>query len=49
MTGWSWNFGDAASGSNTANTQQASHTFSGSGTYTVSLTVTDNEGPRAAP
>lgn len=44
VTGWSWNFGDAASGSNTANTQQASHTFSGAGTYTVSLTVTDNGG-----
>ena len=44
VTGWSWNFADASSGSNTANTQQASHTFSAPGTYTVSLTVTDNDG-----
>ncbi|HXA00983.1 MAG TPA: gliding motility-associated C-terminal domain-containing protein, partial [Cytophagaceae bacterium] len=35
---WTWNFGDAASGaSNTASGQTVSHTFSGPGTYTVSL------------
>jgi PKD repeat protein len=44
VTAWSWNFDDASSGSNTANTQQASHTFSAANTYTVSLTVTDNDG-----
>jgi PKD repeat protein len=44
VTAWSWNFDDASSGSNSANTQQASHTFSAANTYTVSLTVTDNDG-----
>lgn len=35
---WVWNFGDPASGvSNTASTQNASHTYSGPGTYTVVL------------
>lgn len=42
-----WNFGDPASGAaNTANQPFATHTFSGPGTYTVSLTVT---GPCNAP
>lgn len=34
---YSWNFGDPASGSNTATIQNPSHTFSGAGTYTVTL------------
>ncbi len=35
---WSWNFGDPSSGAtNTVTTQNASHTFSGPGTYTVVL------------
>ncbi|MBS1634326.1 MAG: gliding motility-associated C-terminal domain-containing protein [Bacteroidetes bacterium] len=35
---WLWNFGDPASGaSNTATTQNATHTYSGPGTYTVTL------------
>ena len=35
---WAWNFGDAASGaSNTSATENPSHTFSGPGTYTVTL------------
>jgi gliding motility-associated-like protein len=39
-TTFTWNFGDPASGSNnTATTAVASHTFSGAGIYTVSLTV----------
>ncbi|HEX8359314.1 MAG TPA: S8 family serine peptidase [Longimicrobium sp.] len=38
---YAWNFGDAASASNTAATAQASHTYLRAGTYTVSLTVTD--------
>ena len=35
---YSWNFGD---GSNPTTLQNPSHTFSTSGTYTVTLTVTD--------
>lgn len=35
---WTWDFGDPASGAfNTASTQNASHTFSAPGTYTVVL------------
>lgn len=35
---WAWNFGDAASGgSNTSTAQNPSHTFSGPGTYTVTV------------
>ncbi|MFN8181302.1 MAG: PKD domain-containing protein [Bacteroidia bacterium] len=41
---WSWNFGDPASGSNTSASQNPSHTFSGSGNYTVTLTVTNAAG-----
>ena len=40
VTAWSWNFGDAT----TATTQNPSHTYGAAGTYTVSLTVTDNLG-----
>ncbi|MHB8260650.1 MAG: PKD domain-containing protein [Bacteroidia bacterium] len=37
-TTWAWNFGDAASGaSNTSTAQNPAHTFSGPGTYTVSV------------
>lgn len=39
-TVFSWNFGDSASGaSNTSSLQDPIHTFSGPGTYTVTLTV----------
>jgi subtilisin family serine protease len=38
---YAWNFGDAASASNTATTAQASHTYMRAGSYTVSLTVVD--------
>jgi PKD repeat protein len=37
---WDWDFGDG----NTSATQNPSHTYAAGGTYTVSLTVTDNEG-----
>ena len=37
---WSWNFGDG--GSSTA--QNPGHTYAAAGTYSVTLTVTDNDG-----
>ncbi|MGA5822823.1 collagenase [Kitasatospora sp. NPDC094028] len=40
LTSWAWNFGDGA----TSTTQSPSHTYSAAGSYTVSLTVTDNGG-----
>jgi PKD repeat protein len=39
VTGWSWNFGDG----NTSTAQNPSHSYTNGGTYSVSLTVTDNE------
>ena len=39
-TSWSWNFGD----STTSTLQNPSHTYSNSGTYSVSLTVTNTNG-----
>lgn len=43
LTNWAWNFGDPASGGNNTSTlQNPSHTYNTVGTYTVSLTVTDN-------
>jgi PKD repeat protein len=39
VTASAWTFGDANS---TANTSDATHSFSGAGTYTVGLTVTDD-------
>ena len=45
ISSYSWNFGDPTSGAaNTATTLAADHTFSAAGTYTVTLTVTDNDG-----
>jgi subtilisin len=40
IASWSWNFGDGA----TSSVQHPSHTYAEAGTYTVSLTVTDNQG-----
>ena len=40
IVAWSWNFGDGS----TSTAQNPSHTYAAAGTYTVSLTVTDNDG-----
>jgi bacillolysin len=37
---WSWNFGDG----NTSTAEDPSHTYAAGGTYSVELTVTDNDG-----
>jgi PKD repeat protein len=45
ITAWAWNFGDPSSGAqNTTTLENPTHTFSGPGTYTVTLTVTDGNG-----
>jgi VCBS repeat-containing protein len=41
VTGWSWDFGD---GSAASNQQNPPHIYPGAGTYTVTLTATDNGG-----
>ena len=40
VTAWSWQFGDGESSTE----QSPAHSYASSGTYTVALTVTDNEG-----
>lgn len=40
VMGWAWNFGDGT----TSNAQNPTRTYAAAGTYTVTLTVTDNEG-----
>ncbi len=40
VVAWAWNFGDEE----TSSAQHPTHTYAAGGTYTVSLTVTDNEG-----
>ncbi len=45
INSWSWDFGDAGSGSsNTSTLQNPSHCFKSPGAFTVTLTVTDNNG-----
>ena len=39
---YAWNFGDAQSNQNTSNIANPNHTFSGPGSYTVSLVVEDS-------
>ncbi len=41
VVGWSWDFGD---GSSLSTLQNPSHTYADNGTYTVTLTVTDDDG-----
>ena len=43
-TTWSWDFGDAASGSNTSSLQNPSHSFSTSGNFTITISVTNAGG-----
>jgi PKD repeat protein len=44
ITGWQWSFGDGTS----AGVANPSHTYAGDGSYTVALTVTDNDGAQAS-
>jgi PKD repeat protein len=44
IASYAWDFGDAG----TATTAKASHTFSKAGSYSVKLTVTDNDGATAS-
>jgi chitodextrinase len=45
VTAWAWSFGDGSPGTGSA----PSHSFAAPGTYTVGLTVTDNNGSASAP
>jgi PKD repeat protein len=47
ITTYAWNFGEPASASNTASGVSAAHTYAAAGSYTVTLTVTDNQGATA--
>jgi len=50
ITGWQWNFGDPSSGANnTSAVQNPTHIFSGTGSYSVSLTVTTSKGCVSLP
>ncbi len=44
VVGYSWDFGDPTSGTNTSTLSSPSHTYINEGTYTVTLTVTTNLG-----
>ncbi len=45
ITNWAWNFGDPASGAlNTSTLQNPQHKYNAVGNYTVTLTVTSNNG-----
>src|SRR5437660_967088 len=46
VTSWQWTFGDGTSGSTT---QNPSHTYSAGGSYTVTLTVKDNQNASSSP
>ncbi|MEO6729895.1 MAG: PKD domain-containing protein [Ferruginibacter sp.] len=45
ISNWAWNFGDPVSGAlNTSSVQSPQHSYTLTGTYTVSLTITSNSG-----
>jgi subtilisin len=44
IVAWSWNFGDNATSTWEQTSANPSHTYGAAGTYTVSLTVTDEDG-----
>ena len=45
IAGWEWDFGDPSSGvDNTSNLQNPQHAFTSTGSFTVTLTVTDQSG-----
>lgn len=44
ISNYDWNFGDAASSTNTSTLSNPSHTYTNTGTYTVSLNVISNAG-----
>jgi PKD repeat protein len=44
ITGYNWNFGDGTPGYASASSSTASHAYTQTGTYTVTLNVTNNEG-----
>jgi PKD repeat protein len=44
VTTYAWTFGEPGSTSNTATGKTATHTYAATGTYTVTLVVTDNAG-----
>src|SRR3989441_12122242 len=46
VTSWQWTFGDGTTGSTA---QNPSHTYSAAGSYTVTLTVTDNQNAHNSP
>lgn len=45
IVGWAWSFGDGSK----SNIQNAQHSYSHSGSYTVELVVTDDDGGLSAP
>ncbi len=49
INSWSWNFGDPSSGAaNTASAQNPTHIYANPGTYTVTLSVTNDKGCQSA-